>query len=399
MKKNNEYNAPVVVLGLTANGLSVIRSLARRDIGVIGCDNHKHCGYFSRYLKARHILSNVKDNPEQFKSDILRIGRELGRAFLFPTSDEYIKFISLNRNELKEYFDFALPDADTVAIFLNKQKTVEFAFKQGIRCPQTMMLSDASTVHQDVENLKYPCFMKPAVSYLWAQKFDGRKGFIVNNREELLRIWKEHGHIAGGFAVQQIICGPDSNIYTFDVLCNKAGEEVFSVCTHKLRQYPPHFGIGCFAEVAEQNSRIIEAGRKALGVIKYYGLISFEFKLDPDGGEPFLMEANLRTAFNGELRVKAGADLPYFIYKYFVIGEVGRPDIKLKYSKFMNFELDLGCFYQMHRDKEITFWKWIKSYWPIPNAHAYFAWDDLMPWVKVYSNFLKVIFKKIFRIK
>ncbi|MBF0478096.1 MAG: glycosyltransferase [Candidatus Omnitrophica bacterium] len=397
-EKSVSHHTPVIVLGLTVNGLSALRSLSRKGISVVGCDMVKQEGYYSRWLKERHILPHLKDSPEQFKAALIAIGQRIGRSLLFPTADEYVVFISAHREELEKYFDFALPDHETVTTFMDKNKTAQFARKAGIRFPQTIMITDEKSLETAVVNLEFPCFLKPNISHVWRRK-DGSKGFVVKNQNDLCAVWQEFGNVTQGFLAQQIVKGPDSNIYTFDALCGENGEEIVSICTHKIRQYRPDFGVCSFGEIGEQREDILRAGRKALGAMRYYGLISFEFKFDPEGGEPYFIEANLRTIMNSELKVKAGVDFPYFFYQAVLYKKQHIHVPQVRQVKYVNFELDVGSFFRKMQTKEITLFQWLRSYWPWPIAHAYFAWDDLGPWFVAYSHFFIVAFKKAFRIK
>ena len=66
LKMKQANNRPAIILGMTANGLSVARSLGRKGIPVIGIDsNRRQPGMFSRYCK-HLVCPNVIEKEDDF---------------------------------------------------------------------------------------------------------------------------------------------------------------------------------------------------------------------------------------------------------------------------------------------------------------------------------------------
>jgi len=390
---------PAVVLGLSANGLSVARSLGRKGIPVIGLDDaDKAPAKFSRYVKKYIHAPHVENGIE-----LLRILLSISQSFsdkpvLLATADEYVAFVSDYRMQLSDYFRFLLPLKQTVDDFLDKQKTADFCIKKKIPHPQTYFLESGRPWENIIQKIVYPAIVKPQDSHVWRQYYDEKKVFVVHSSSELTEVDTEIRQHQLNIIVQEIIPGKDSDIYQFLAFCNDRSEMLASFCCHKIRQYPPDFGIACLCESVRE-PKVIEAGKKLLSNLYYKGMIALEFKMDERTKAPVFLEANLRTSFFGELAVASGVDFPYIIYRYLVFGdEKPHNGMYEKGVKLWNIELDLGHLVRVRKEKEITFLQWVKDLKSWKIAHTYFAFDDLKPWIVVYARFLKTIILKTFKL-
>src|SRR3989338_5747752 len=114
---------PAVVLGMTATGLSVARSLGRKGIKVYGLESNSHePGMFSRYAKPL-IVPNAIENEDGFIDYIVDLGKKLSpRAVLLCAADEYVAAVSRNREKLEPYFKFNIPSKEIVEDFLDKRR-------------------------------------------------------------------------------------------------------------------------------------------------------------------------------------------------------------------------------------------------------------------------------------
>ena len=395
MIKESEKN-PAIVLGLSANGLSVARSLGRKGIPVIGVDSSS-CGpaRFSRYVR-EFILALGTGSGEELLGALLSIGKRFScRPVLLATADEYVSFVSANRNELVQRFDFLFSSPEIIESFLDKRKTSEFCETHNIPHPKTFFLEHDELLEKVLGTIEYPCIIKPQDSHIWRQYFDEKKAFVVNSGKELADVYDQVKAHRLNVVIQQIIPGPDNNIYQFLAFCNKKSEILASFCCRKIRQYPPHFGIACLCESVE-NPLIVEMGKKVLGAMPYKGMIALEFKIDGRNQQPIFLEANLRTSFFGELAVASGVDFPYLIYRNLVFGEhTVRENDYVKNVKLWNIELDLGCLFRLRKQGEITFLEWLKGLKAKKIAHTYFAFDDWGPWFIVYAKLVRVVFTKM----
>ena len=389
---------PAIILGMSANGLAVARSLGRKGIPVIGvgaCPTEP--GLYCRFLRAKHIAPDVQDEQE-FLEFLISLAKGLAdRGVLFLTADEYVLFCSRYREELSTSYDFNLPSHDVIECFLDKEKTFQFASRNNIPHPVTKAVTSETALKRLAFEMEYPCILKPRDAHLWRLESREQKLLVIHSPEALLQTYRDLGHHAQRVLLQQIIPGPDDHIYQYLAYCNKESEIIAEFCCQKLRQYPPHFGIACLCE-SRYEPRVVEQGRFLLSKIEPKGIFALEYKLDEKTDEPVFLEANLRTSFFGELPISAGVDFPYIMYRHLVDGYNGLYRRKFQEGiRLWNIDLDLGCYLRRREKGETNFYEWLKKLKAERIAHTYLAWDDLRPWTVVYARFPGKAIKRIFR--
>jgi D-aspartate ligase len=392
-----DNRTPVVVLGLTANGLSVIRSLGRRGIAVYGAsDNPKeYPGYYSRHLKAFIELPVFNDDFQRCCDALISFAKDfIIKPLLFPTSDLYVLLVSRNREILAPYFQFILPQEAFVECFLDKKTTSEFAINNGILYPRTWFFDKPFDVQETGQRLVYPCFLKPTCSYEFEAIYKGKKGFVVNNADEFEKIYKDkiQPHSIS-FMAQQILKGSDSSGYDFCVYADIHHKIRAYAIARKMRQYPLHFGVSSLT-IIDNNAAILEAAHHILEKISFSGLLGIEFRVDEETGDAYFLEINVRTILSNQIFCSAGCDFPFIVYSNFING---KEDVDCRCDDealLMNLTLDLGVFSLLKKNRKTTWREWLKTYKSKKIYHIYFAWDDLVPWFFIYRRFFLMAFKK-----
>jgi D-aspartate ligase len=399
IKESFDNRTPVIVLGLTANGLSVVRSLGRRGIVVYGAsDNPKeYPGCYSRYLRAFIELPSHSDGFKSSCDALISFAKDfIIKPLLFPTSDRYVLLVSRNREKLASYFQFILPQKESVECFLDKRSTTEFAVNNGIRYPRTWFFDKSFDVQKAGRQLVYPCFLKPTCSHEFEAIYKERKGFVLNNASEFEEIYRDkiQPHSID-FMVQQIIKGSDSSGYDFCAYADTNHKIRAYAIARKMRQYPLNFGVSSLT-IIENNDNILEAAQHVLEKVRFSGLLGIEFRVDEETGDVYFLEINVRTILSNQIFCSAGCDFPFIVYSNFING---KEDIDCRCDDnalLMNLTLDLGVFSRLRKNRKITWREWLKSYKSKKIYHIYFAWDDLAPWLFVYRRFSLMAFKKPF---
>lgn len=378
---------------MSANGLSIARSLGRRGIPVYGLDSDPaQPGMFSRYCQPR-LCPDVNVGEEPFIQDLILFGKAFQiRPVLHFAADEYILAVSRHRERIEPYFDFTLPQADLVEAFLDKEKSADLVQRHQLPHPRTYTIRNLEEAEAIAPSLSYPCLLKPILSHIWRLKHGAKKGEVVASAEELMAIYCEI-HAEGSLvAVQEIIPGEDSLIYVYTTYINKQGISRATFTSHKVRQYPIHFGIACF-DTSERSEELIRMNREFFAKIGYRGIAAIEYKLDPRDKQFKFIEVNMRTVIGGNLTIASGVDLPYIYYADLTQCE----DIETHEFKDgvrrVDFMLDLGAFFHYRRLGELTLWKWLQTY-RRPLYYTYFAWDDLRPWMMTTRRLAGIIGRK-----
>jgi predicted ATP-grasp superfamily ATP-dependent carboligase len=147
--------------------LGIARSLGRRGISIYGVDDDfMAMAAHSKYVKACFMPEGL---PEEGR---LRFLLDLGKKFdqkavFFPVSDDAVMLCSLHRNALAEYYEFVLPQHETLVSLVNKDGLYKIAEDCGITSPQTFPVNSLSEVQAIEDRLLYPVILKPALSPSW----------------------------------------------------------------------------------------------------------------------------------------------------------------------------------------------------------------------------------------
>jgi D-aspartate ligase len=389
MRNQRPPKTAAFVLDLTTNGLGIARSLGREGITVIGLDfNPEAPGRVSRYCRPV-IVSDPPDDSENTLKLMLRAGgtyREKG--VLFPGSDEDVLLMSRYRDRLSECFLFSLPSEYLVESLTNKRRQYELAEKAGVPYPHSWFPQNLRDLQEIKDKIEYPVFIKPYYSHVWRNVFRN-KGFKVRNSTELVEKFSQVLKEKLQAMVQSIIVGPDSNIVEVYAYLNCDHKPLATFVTRKLRQQPNEFGVGtCLESIHDKN--LLEMGLRFLKQIDYVGLGSIELKKDNRDGHYKLLELNVRLAHHNIQATCAGVNFPLVQYKDLT----GEPiDEEADYRDgviWVDDVYDLLAAYRLHQKGELSWGNWLRSVIGA-ECHSYFAWDDLMPFLKDLLSELSIL--------
>jgi predicted ATP-grasp superfamily ATP-dependent carboligase len=379
--KGKEHEpSPAYVLGMESNGLGVARTLGRKGIPVVGVDHRRWAaGLSSKYVRPLLCRDMAKEPQDVLRSLLSDIEAKGGRGVLFPASDAAVLFISRHRSELASRFDFLLPSERVEEAMVNKQLQYEEALRLGIPMPETFFPQGEEDLRDVMSGVHFPAFIKPLYSHLWFKHF-GNKGFIVKSPDELRSKMALVRRTGLEVMVQSIICPPGEGLYSVGSYFGREGYVSPPFVWHKLRQYPPNFGVGSLVESAHQ-PEVVELGMGFMKGLGYQGIGYVEFKKDHRDGRWKLIEMNARTGATNALQ--AGAGLPLVLIEYNDLTGTPQPALGdyrdgVLWWDSMN---DLDSFWRLKRTGQITLRQWVRS-WSESEVYAYYAPDDMMPALK-----------------
>jgi D-aspartate ligase len=385
---------PAIVLGMSGNGLAVARALGEQGVRVIGVDHDPRMpGMYSRYLFRKAVCPRP-DSP-RLLNFLTSIGKEFpAKCVIFSTADEYLVPLSEARDQLLEQFIYLLPSREIVSCLLDKAATAIFAKEHGLPHPRTEVVSTIDELDAAIEKVGLPCFFKPIISHEWSRS-QNVKGFEAQTVEQCHEFFRKIQSTRHKILLQEVVPGGDGNIYEYMIYCDRESKVLAHFTLRKIRQYPPHFGIACLSESLFIEN-VINFGEKLIKATKYHGLGHFEFKLDSRTKELVFLEANLRTSFPGQLSIAAGVNLPWIAYIDMVTNQAPqRPPRQRNGIRLLNLTLDVGHYMRARAMREITLGGWLREFCTLKLAHTYWRWNDPLPWVKVYSDFIWMIFRRI----
>lgn len=302
----------VAVLGADSPiGLSVIRELGQHGIPVLALGRSssslsRHSRYASEFA--------VYDQPLA----------EWLPGFLCQHDISVIMAISeghlLQLAELKGQLGdvkIICPDADKLAIVLDKPRTLEIAERIGIDVPQSWLPLPDEDFAAKSAALNYPVIAKwPDPPAIWATleqhgiKFE--KIEYADNPAQLLALLGRYAPLGTWPLVQTWCAG-----YGFgQMLHMHRGKATLTFQHRRLREYPPAGGVSTFCEAVEPAAHQVQMrlSERLLAEIGWEGPAMVEYRYDPASGRYWLMEINGRFWGSIPLARHCGA---HFAWEYY----------------------------------------------------------------------------------
>jgi predicted ATP-grasp superfamily ATP-dependent carboligase len=348
--------------------------------------------FYSRYSRKVVCPELNYNGGRNFIEFLVKLGRSLGKkGVLFPTSDQAVLTIATHKKQLKPFFFLPLSSVAVADIIVNKDKFYRMLEMKGILHPKTFFPKDISEIEILSKSLEYPYIIKPVSSGEFKRVFK-TKCFLANSREKLAMAYIKAREAKLNVFLQEVI--PGNDIYMFYTYFN-ANSKPLAVCGYqKHRQYSPDFGIGCMCE-ARWEEEPINIGLSLLKEMGYRGIAEPEFKRDPRDGKYKLLEINARTSTQNRLPAHCGLDMEYIAYQDVLKPYRERLDKPKNGVKWIDFQLDLATAVRLRREGKLSFADWLRSL-KGERTYAYFAGDDLLPFIVSSWKFFKNSGRKIF---
>jgi len=386
-----EISHTAFVLGLFDTGLGAVRSLGRVGIPVVGLDPDPCMpGFKSRFCIAR-LCPDPVHRPDELVLFLLDEGRRLEwPGIIFPASDAFVLFLSRYRDDLSDYFRFALPPADVLEAIVDKRRQYELAEQVGTPHARTFYPETMQDVQCVKDEVEYPAFIKPYYGHLWREKFGGtHKGFKVYTPQELLDRFEVILPTGLQVLVQSIILGPNTNHFKISVYMSTAGEPLAVFTLRKIRQHPTEFGVGTIVE-SLRYPELVDLGLEFFEGIGYRGIGSIEFKLDDRDGKLKMIELNPRLWQQNIQATDCGINFPLIQYLD-LTDQHPSPQTEFKEGvRWIDAIADFQSFWSYFRRGELSLRAWVRS-WIGARSFATFAWDDLGPFFQANEYGLKYL--------
>ena len=349
---------PAVLIGGEETAVPVARSLGRAGIPVVALGGHRDAVRRSRHV-ARFVDVGGGDGFQERSLEWLTHDAASGSVVL-PCSDEGLDLIARNRGLLLERGLSPIEaDDEHLLDVLDKQRTHELAVAHGIPVPPTATVHNADELRQAVEEIGFPCALKPLHAHEFRRHFDG-KGFVASSWGDLEEFFRVSEKAGIEMLVTEMVRGPDRYHSSYTYL-DENGEPLFTFTKQKLRQYPITFGAGVF-HVMDWNEEVSDLGMRFCRSVGLRGLLNVEFKRDSRDGRLVLIECNHRFTASTALHIAAGLDVPLFVYNRLTgapLPHVGRP---YKEGATLWYPLeDFRSFKEYRRQGELTALQWVRS--------------------------------------
>ncbi len=367
-----------VVVGGDFLGLGIVRSLGRHGIPVCVIDDEQSIARFSRFSSLSVRVHDLR-NPERVTEALLEIGSRyhLDGWVLFPTRDETVAAIALNRPLLEQTYRLTTPGWDVVRWVWDKRNTYALAERLGIATPRTWY--PASVEDLAAIDGPGPFVIKPAIKehFIYATK---AKAWRADNRTQLATQFSRATRIAGEgeIMIQELIPGTGSQQFAYCAFI-KEGRALGSMVVRRRRQHPPEFGRASTYVETLESSELEATSLKFLRELDFYGLVEVEYKLDPRDGRHKLLDVNARAWGYHSIGYVAGVDFPYMVFT----DQMGIPMSPRKASpgvQWVRLLTDVPTALVELRGGTLK-WRSYLSSLRRAGVEAVFSREDLVPWL------------------
>jgi predicted ATP-grasp superfamily ATP-dependent carboligase len=368
---------PAIVLGGSANAVSVTRSLGRRGVKVfVSVANDRHA-LFSRYCAKGFPYKHDGRASEFWRQLLLGAGSAaLHGSVLLPCNDEAVTFVARNRPELSAHYILDDSEPELQLGLIDKHRTMTLAQTANVDAPRYWTVNRPEELETVLRDVRYPAIVKPLHSHLFQIEF-GRKYFNADNdtdvRTAMERVW------AAG--LQAMICewipGPDSLLSSYYTYMDGHGEPLFHFTKKVIRRFPKNEGLTSY-HITDWDPEVAAVGFRFLTGIKFRGLANVEFKRDTRDGRLKLVECNVRFTAPQEVFVRCGLDTAVIVYNH-LVGLPLPPTRGYKVGARLWHPIrDFWAYRQLSGLNELTLAGWLKSiaHW---QGFPYFQWTDPMP--------------------
>lgn len=309
------FRNAAVVLTVSPTGLAIARSLAPRGVRVYGVDcQRREIGHYSRWL-VRDPRIAYKEPGSQLLNGLLRFGAEQDRPpVLFVAGDPYMEFVARNHERLRERF--ILPHSmrpEVSGLLVDKRRFYDRCRELGTPLPATFFPTCYEEAKDAANQLRYPAVVKPTLGHLFRRQLGGGKLVEVHKPEELLAWWRRIRKWGGESVIQEVIDGPESNIFVAAIYTDADLQCRSMFTARKTRQYPPNYGSGSYMEAA-WSPGIAKLSAELVTRLGFRGMCGTEFKWDLRDGCWKLVELNPRPTLWFALCRAAGVDVIWDAY-------------------------------------------------------------------------------------
>ena len=393
-----DTSLPVLVLQMQHHGaLGVIRSLGRLGVRVYGVHpTRRPPASFSTYCRKVFALDLDRTPPQQSVDCLMDIARSIGAMpLLIPTNDESALFVARNASRLREGFLFPTNPVQVVWSLYNKKAMYLLAKRLSIPTPDTVFPESRKDVLEFCERARFPVMLK-ASDNIHTTGRAGKKMVIARSQDELIGQYNamEDGSNPS-LMIQEYIPGGDDSVWMLNGYFDENSECLFSITAKKIHQTPPYTGMTALG-ICLPNPAIESATTTLVRAVGYKGILDIGYRYDARDGSYKLLDVNPRLGATFRLFVgDNGMDVTRAEYLHFTGQPVPVSNICTG-RKWIVEDADLVSCIRYYRDGVLTLRDWLGSYRGITEC-AWYAADDLMPFLRRCSSFSLRPFQKMFR--
>jgi len=385
MKKSEEIMTRILILdGDHKNTLAIVRHLGSTKKYIIDVVSYSKMSitFFSKYVNQKFIISNPKNEPDKYLTDLLNILEKHSYLVMIPVSYISYQICAAFKDKILEKTSITISKPESINLASNKIQTYQLAEKLEIPYPAIQLINNIEDI--GLVETTYPCVIKAP--------FEAGKNIIeyAKNKDELeeryKKICKKNNFKKEALPfIQKYIKGEGAGFFAF----YKNGKCINYFIHKRIREYPVSGGASTCAESYYDES-ILKNGIKILDYLKWEGVAMVEFKKDSSTGIYNLMEINAKFWGSLDLALVCGVNFPQML----IDDALGQEIVKIKSKIKIRFQWILnGDLFHVF-ERPWRFFSFIKDLFIAKND---FYFSDIKPnlfqFIYISIHYYKKFFK------
>lgn len=297
----------VLVIGSDGRqGLTIMRSLARRGIRVVAGHTGHDVGVASRYARHSIRFHTGADQRHDFATALRAAVRDYGVMTVFPGPEAAIIALDAVRDDFGD-LTLLLPERSALHTALDKSQTRQLFESLGLPVPRTAVVESVEQARQFAGEAGYPVVLKPVARPSFSGSGSIYKVAYAGDDDALERLVRyaiERGNTliaqsyAPGIKLQHGLLASDGNILvSYEYL--------------GVRELPITGGVTSLHQSRPLTPEIFAVTERIIHALRWTGLAGVEYRYSPSDGRFAVLEVNGR-AWGAIAGAKdAGIDFPW----------------------------------------------------------------------------------------
>jgi predicted ATP-grasp superfamily ATP-dependent carboligase len=342
----------IAVLGADSPiGLTVIRELGERGVPVLALGRSARAlGRWSRHARRFALMP-----PEPLAEWLPQCVAEYGVTAVMAISEHHLLQLAALGGGLGTC-RIVSPDADKLALVLDKRLTLAIAERLGLSVPASWQPAAGEDFAQKAAGLSYPAAIKWPDPNDVAARLDAaglalEKVEYAASAPQLLAILGRYDRVAAWPLVQSWCPGHGFG----QMLHMHGGRATLRFQHRRLREWPPSGGVSslCEAVPLDRHRAQMALSERLLREIGWEGPAMVEYRHDPATGRYWLMEVNGRFWGSIPLAYHCGAHFAWESYRFAMLGGKSEAQAQPRRRKARYVVPDLKHFAAIVRDRRL----------------------------------------------
>ena len=312
---NRSAGPPQRAFACVMGDMDLVRPLGLAGIPCAVVADSDSQAFYSRFTRtAVRWRGDFWEGTDRLLDDLVRFGAaQAERPILFYQQDSQLLFVSRNRERLAEAFRFVVPDSTLVETLVDKERFQALAEREGLPVPKARLVDPKTQpVYADLD-LRFPVIVKPlGRRAAWSTLGDAAKAVAIENEHALSALWPQLAAAGMELLIQDMVPGPESQVESYHVYVDGAGDIVADFTGRKIRTFPLSCGRSTAVTTTAADD-VAAMGRDLVRRLDLTGVAKIDFKRAPDG-RLHLLEINPRFNLWHHLGAAAGVNLPALVY-------------------------------------------------------------------------------------